>query len=46
LVSAVVEDVRSSPVRKTYLRPASSARGLYARLGFVEDATGIMSLGV
>jgi GNAT superfamily N-acetyltransferase len=45
LVSAVVEDVRSSPVRKTYLRPTSSARALYARLGFVEDTTGIMSLG-
>jgi GNAT superfamily N-acetyltransferase len=45
LVAAVVDDVRRSPVRKTFLRPAPGARTLYARLGFVEDATGVMQLG-
>jgi GNAT superfamily N-acetyltransferase len=45
LVAAVVGDVRVSPVRKTYLRPAPGARTLYARLGFVDDETGVMRLG-
>ncbi|HEY4439610.1 MAG TPA: GNAT family N-acetyltransferase [Candidatus Elarobacter sp.] len=44
LVAAVVDDVRRSPVRKTFLRPAPGKRALYARLGFVDDATGVMSL--
>lgn len=44
LVAAVVETLRTSGVRRTFLRPASSARALYARLGFVDDATGVMSL--
>jgi ribosomal protein S18 acetylase RimI-like enzyme len=45
LVAAVVADVRSSAVRKTFLRPSPTARSLYTRLGFVDDATGVMSLG-
>jgi predicted GNAT family acetyltransferase len=45
LVAAVVRDIRSSPARKTFLRPSPGARSLYARLGFVDDATGLMSLG-
>lgn len=45
LVSAVVGDIRSSPARKTFLRPSPGARSLYTRLGFVDDATGVMSLG-
>jgi GNAT superfamily N-acetyltransferase len=44
LVAAVVDDVRRSSVRKTFLRPSSAGRNLYARLGFVDDATGVMSL--
>ena len=44
LVAAVVETVRSSGVRRTFLRPSPGARSLYARLGFVDDATGVMSL--
>ena len=44
LVAAVVETVRTSGVRRTFLRPSPAARSLYARLGFVDDATGIMSL--
>jgi GNAT superfamily N-acetyltransferase len=43
LVAAVVDDVRRSDARKTFLRPSSAARTLYARLGFVDDATGVMS---
>ncbi|MDB5072391.1 MAG: acetyltransferase [Candidatus Eremiobacteraeota bacterium] len=45
LVSAVVRDIRSSPARMTFLRPSPGARSLYARLGFVDDPTGVMSLG-
>ena len=45
LIERVVADVRSTPARKTFLRPAAKARSLYARLGFVDDATGVMSLG-
>jgi len=45
LVAAVVADIRSSAARKTFLRPSPGARSLYARLGFVDDATGVMSLG-
>ena len=45
LIERVVADVRSSPARKTFLRPASKARALYARLGFADDSTGVMSLG-
>ena len=44
LVAAVVETVRTSGVRRTFLRPSPGARSLYARLGFVDDATGVMSL--
>lgn len=44
LVGAVVDDVRISGVRRTFLRPSPGARSLYLRLGFVEDATGIMAL--
>ncbi len=45
LVAAVVGDVRVSPARKTFLRPAPGARALYTRLGFVDDETGVMQLG-
>ncbi len=41
---AVVETVRASGVRRTFLRPSPGARSLYTRLGFVDDATGVMSL--
>lgn len=44
LVKAVVEDVRASGARRTFLRPSPGARSLYARLGFVDDTTGIMAL--
>ncbi|HEV2740619.1 MAG TPA: GNAT family N-acetyltransferase [Candidatus Elarobacter sp.] len=44
LVAAVVETVRTSGVRRTFLRPSPGARSLYTRLGFVDDATGVMSL--
>ncbi len=44
LVGAVVESVRTSGVRRTFLRPSPGARSLYARLGFIDDATGVMSL--
>ena len=44
LVAAVVDTVRTSGVRRTFLRPSPGARSLYARLGFVDDATGVMSL--
>jgi GNAT superfamily N-acetyltransferase len=44
LVRAVVEEIRASGARRTFLRPAPAARSLYARLGFVEDPTGIMAL--
>ena len=44
LVAAVVADLRSSRARKTFLRPTATARSLYERLGFVDDATGVMSL--
>jgi len=44
LVAAVVDTVRTSAVRRTFLRPSPGARSLYARLGFVDDATGVMSL--
>ncbi|GAC1659770.1 MAG: hypothetical protein NVS4B13_05660 [Candidatus Elarobacter sp.] len=44
LVGSVVEDVESSGARKTFLRPSPASRSLYARLGFVDDATGVMSL--
>ena len=44
LVTAVVETVRTSGVRRTFLRPSPGARSLYTRLGFVDDATGVMSL--
>jgi GNAT superfamily N-acetyltransferase len=44
LISAVVDEIRSSPARKTVLRPSPAARSLYERLGFVDDATGVMSL--
>jgi GNAT superfamily N-acetyltransferase len=44
LVAAVVETVRASGVRRTFLRPSPGARSLYTRLGFVDDATGVMSL--
>ena len=42
LVAAVVEAVRTSGVRRTFLRPSPGARSLYTRLGFVDDATGVM----
>jgi GNAT superfamily N-acetyltransferase len=45
LVAAVVRELRSSPVRKTFLRPSPGARSLYTRLGFVDDTSGVMSLG-
>jgi GNAT superfamily N-acetyltransferase len=44
LVNAVVDEVRASGARRTFLRPSPAARSLYARLGFVEDPTGIMAL--
>jgi GNAT superfamily N-acetyltransferase len=44
LIGAVVEAVRGSTARKTFLRPSPLARPLYARLGFVDDPTGVMSL--
>ena len=44
LVAAVLNDVRTSPARKVFLRPSAAGRSLYARLGFVEDPTGVMSL--
>ena len=44
LVMAVVEEVRASRVRRTFLRPSPGARSLYARLGFVDDTAGIMAL--
>jgi GNAT superfamily N-acetyltransferase len=44
LVAAVVDTVRTSGVRRTFLRPSPGARSLYMRLGFVDDATGVMSL--
>jgi GNAT superfamily N-acetyltransferase len=44
LVAAVVDAVRGSAARKTFLRPSPAARSLYARLGFVEDPVGVMSL--
>lgn len=44
LVDAVVNDVRGSGARRTFLRPSPGARSLYARLGFVDDATGLMAL--
>ena len=44
LIGAVVEAVRGSSARKTFLRPSPLARPLYARLGFVDDPTGVMSL--
>ena len=44
LLRHVMDDVRASGARKTFLRPASKARALYARLGFVDDTTGVMSL--
>jgi GNAT superfamily N-acetyltransferase len=44
LVAAVVEAVRTSGARRTFLRPSPGARSLYTRLGFVDDATGVMSL--
>lgn len=44
LVAAVLDDVRRSPARKTFLRPSAAAHTLYERLGFVDDATGVMSL--
>jgi GNAT superfamily N-acetyltransferase len=44
LVSAVVEAMRVSGARRTFLRPSPGARSLYARLGFVEDRVGIMTL--
>jgi GNAT superfamily N-acetyltransferase len=44
LVAAVVASVRAAGVRRTFLRPSPGARSLYARLGFVDDATGVMSL--
>jgi GNAT superfamily N-acetyltransferase len=44
LVEAVVEEIRASGVRRTFLRPSPGARSLYARLGFVDDTTGIMAL--
>jgi GNAT superfamily N-acetyltransferase len=44
LVAAVVDTLRASGVRRTFLRPSPGARSLYTRLGFVDDATGVMSL--
>jgi len=44
LVQAVVDEIRASGARRTFLRPSPGARSLYARLGFVEDPTGIMAL--
>jgi GNAT superfamily N-acetyltransferase len=44
LISAVVEAVRVSGARKTFLRPSAAAHSLYARLGFVDDPVGVMSL--
>jgi GNAT superfamily N-acetyltransferase len=44
LVSAIVEAMRHSGARKTYLRPSPGARSLYERLGFVEDRVGVMTL--
>ena len=44
LVAAVVETVRAAGARRTFLRPSPGARSLYTRLGFVDDATGVMSL--
>lgn len=37
LVREVVAAVRSSGVRKTFLRPSATARALYERLGFTVD---------
>jgi len=45
LVSAVVEAMRVSGARRTFLRPSPGARSLYARLGFVDDRVGVMTLG-
>lgn len=44
LVAAVVDAMRASGARKTFLRPSPGARSLYARLGFVDDPVGVMSL--
>ncbi|HTD32132.1 MAG TPA: GNAT family N-acetyltransferase [Candidatus Elarobacter sp.] len=44
LVSAVVEAMRVSGARRTFLRPSPGARTLYARLGFVDDRVGVMTL--
>ncbi len=45
LVAAVVDGVRGSGARRTFLRPSAGARSLYTRLGFVEDTAGVMRLG-
>ncbi|MBV9408577.1 MAG: GNAT family N-acetyltransferase [Candidatus Eremiobacteraeota bacterium] len=44
LVADVLADLRRTGVRKIFLRPSPRSRGLYARLGFVEDTTGVMNL--
>ena len=44
LVAAVVEAMRVSGARRTFLRPSPGARSLYARLGFVDDRVGVMTL--
>jgi GNAT superfamily N-acetyltransferase len=44
LVGSIVGALRGSGARKTFLRPSPAARSLYARLGFVDDAVGVMSL--
>ena len=44
LIAAVVGAVEGSGARKTFLRPSPASRSLYARLGFIDDATGVMSL--
>jgi GNAT superfamily N-acetyltransferase len=44
LISAVIEAMRVSGARRTFLRPSPRARSLYARLGFVEDHVGVMTL--
>jgi GNAT superfamily N-acetyltransferase len=46
LVTAVVDEVRASGARRLFLRPAPGARSLYARLGFVEDQTGLMAIAL
>ncbi len=45
LVAAVLTDIRSAGVRRTFLRPSPRSKALYARLGFIEDEGALMRLG-